>query len=34
LLLKSENLLNQIYEINAGYPMPGTTVFGGLQFNY
>ena len=34
LLLKSENLLNQIYEINAGYPMPGTSVFGGLQFNY
>jgi iron complex outermembrane receptor protein len=34
LLLKSENLLNQIYEINAGYPMPGMTIFGGLHFNY
>ncbi len=33
-LLKSENLLNQKYEINAGYPMPGTTIFGGLQLNY
>ena len=26
-----ENLLNQKYEINRYYPMPGTTVFGGLN---
>lgn len=27
----AENLLNQKYEINRYYPMPGTTVFGGLN---
>lgn len=31
LFLKGENLLNQKYEINAGYPMPGTTIFGGFD---
>ncbi len=29
----TENLLNQKYEINRYYPMPGTTLFGGLNFN-
>ena len=33
LFLKGENLLNQRYEINAGYPMPGVTVFGGVDLN-
>lgn len=33
IFLKGENLLAQDYEINAGYPMPGATVFGGLQIN-
>ena len=28
----AENLLNQQYEINRYYPMPGTTIFGGLNF--
>ena len=27
----AENLLNQQYEINRYYPMPGTTVFGGIN---
>ncbi len=29
--VKGENLLNQSYEINKGFPMPGTTVFGGFR---
>jgi len=33
IFLRGENLLGQEYEINAGYPMPGATVFGGLQIN-
>ena len=33
LFLRGENLLNQDYEINAGYPMPGATVFGGLRIH-
>ena len=28
----AENLLDQQYEINRYYPMPGTTLFGGLNF--
>lgn len=28
---KGENLLGQEYEINAGYPMPGATIFGGIR---
>lgn len=28
---KGENLLGEEYEMNAGYPMPNTTVFGGLR---
>ncbi len=28
---RGENLLGQKYEINAGYPMPGTTIFGGIR---
>lgn len=28
---KGENLLGEAYEMNAGYPMPNTTVFGGVR---
>lgn len=31
---RGENLLNQTYEINAGYPMPGITAMGGVQLNF
>ena len=31
LFAKGENLLGEEYEMNAGYPMPKTTVFGGLR---
>ena len=31
LFAQAENLLNQKYEINAGYPMPGTTINGGIK---
>ncbi len=31
LFVKGENLLDQTYEINAGYPMPGATFFGGAR---
>ena len=34
LFLKGENLLGQKYEINAGYPMPKTTIFGGVQLHF
>ncbi|MPM28164.1 Vitamin B12 transporter BtuB [bioreactor metagenome] len=34
LFLKGENLLGQEYEINAGYPMPKTTLFGGAQLHF
>jgi iron complex outermembrane receptor protein len=34
IFLRGENLLDQAYEINAGYPMPGATVFGGLQVHF
>jgi len=34
LFLKGENLLGEKYEINAGYPMPGATLFGGMRFNF
>jgi iron complex outermembrane receptor protein len=34
LFLKGENLLGQEYEINAGYPMPKTTVFGGIRLDF
>ncbi len=30
LFLRGENLLNQDYQMYKGYPMPGTTVFGGV----
>lgn len=33
LFLRGENLLGQEYEINAGFPMPKTTVFGGIQIH-
>jgi iron complex outermembrane receptor protein len=32
--LRGENLLGQSYEIMAGYPMPGTTVFGGIRLHF
>ena len=31
LYVRGENLLNQKYEINSGFPMPGATVFGGIN---
>ena len=31
LFAKGENLLGEKYEMNAGYPMPKTTVFGGIR---
>lgn len=34
LFLRGENLLDQDYEIQAGYPMPGATVLGGVQINF
>lgn len=33
LWIRGENLLAQKYEINAGYPMPGATVIGGININ-
>ena len=33
LFVRGENLLDQHYDINAGYPMPGATVFGGMRLN-
>lgn len=32
--VRGENLLNQRYEINAGFPMPGANVIGGLGFEF
>lgn len=34
LYLKLENLLDEIYEINSGFPMPGMTGMGGVIFNF
>ncbi|MFT3739666.1 MAG: TonB-dependent receptor [Breznakibacter sp.] len=34
LYLKLENLLDQTYEINSGFPMPGITVMGGISINF
>jgi iron complex outermembrane receptor protein len=34
LFLKGENLLNQSYSINAGFPMPGATCFGGVHLRF
>ena len=31
LFAKGENLMGKVYEMNAGYPMPKTTVFGGVR---
>lgn len=31
IFVRGENLLDQKYEINAGYPMPGATLFGGIR---
>ena len=33
IFVRGENLLAERYEINAGYPMPRATVFGGLKLN-
>jgi len=32
--VNAENILNQEYQINDGYPMPGITVFGGVNLKY
>ncbi|MDH6308611.1 outer membrane receptor protein involved in Fe transport [Dysgonomonas sp. PFB1-18] len=34
IFVKGENLLAQKYEINAGYPMPRATVFGGVNLRF
>ena len=34
LFVKGENLLNQKYEINSGFQMPGTTVMGGVNLRF
>ena len=34
LFLKGENLLDEQYEINDGYPMPGRSLFGGINFHF
>jgi len=34
LFVSGENLLNQAYEINIGYPMPKATFFAGMNFNF
>ena len=33
LFIKGENLLDQSYQINYDYPMPGVTFFGGFNFH-
>jgi iron complex outermembrane receptor protein len=33
-LLSAENLLDQDYEMEAGYPMPGLTIMGGVRFTF
>ncbi|MEN9570298.1 MAG: hypothetical protein RL172_1529 [Bacteroidota bacterium] len=33
LFVKGENLTNTTYQINAGYPMPGAVIMGGVHFN-
>ncbi len=32
IFVRGENLLNQKYEINAGFPMPGANAMAGLNF--
>lgn len=34
LWIKGDNLLSQHYEINAGYPMPGATIMGGVHLTF
>lgn len=34
LYARIDNILNTEYQINAGYPMPGTTFMGGLRFRF
>jgi len=34
LFVRGENLLAQRYQINAGYPMPGATIMGGINLNF
>jgi outer membrane cobalamin receptor len=33
IFLKAENILDESYEINYDYPMPGITIFGGINFH-
>lgn len=32
--IKGENLTDKKYQVNAGYPMPGITLFGGVNFHF
>lgn len=34
LFLRGENLLDSVYEINEGYPMPGITLYGGVGLTF
>jgi iron complex outermembrane receptor protein len=34
IFVSGNNLLNQKYETNRYYPMPGITAFGGVNFNF
>jgi len=34
IFVSSENLMNQKYEVNRYYTMPGTTVFAGVNLNF
>lgn len=34
IFVRGENLLDQKYEVNAGYPMPGITLFGGIGLSF
>ena len=34
LFAQIDNILDTKYQINAGYPMPGTTFMGGLRFRF
>ncbi|HLW09930.1 MAG TPA: hypothetical protein VKX35_05975, partial [Fermentimonas sp.] len=34
IFVRGENLLKQDYEIKDGYPMPGSTLYGGIGLNF
>jgi iron complex outermembrane receptor protein len=34
IFVSGDNLLNQEYQINYGYPMPGATFFGGINLKF